>query len=175
MVLKLVLAVALAFPTYGVALGAAADAVERLDPGSPLYREALPHATRWREAILARNILAFVRYAYPENREWLTATLSNGKSTQYQAVFSPWEQSLRTRLAPRERALLFEEVDKPLARTALLYVTACYVNGAEGRRSWPEGAAALKETAARAGIPCQLFLRARGEWLADVGELNGWY
>jgi hypothetical protein len=152
-----------------------AHSLEKLDADSPLYRQAFPQIVKWRSAIVARNILGLVSFAYPENREWMSVLLTNPKSTQYISAFSDSPASLRSHLLPRTGVVLFEQLDLPYSRNGLQYVMACFVTADEERKPWPDDSAALKEFAQSAGVPCQLFMNARGDWFAEPAVLNGWY
>jgi hypothetical protein len=159
--------------TGSLLLSSPVGSIRQLAPDSALYKAAAPHVTKWRAAIVARDVLTFVSFAFPEDREWMVGTLSNPKSTQFQYVFSSWEQSLRSRLSSRTRLVLFEEVE--LRFGDVEHITACFVSGSEARRTWPQESQALKDAAEKAEIPCQLFMKVRDGWFAELGSTNGWY
>ncbi len=54
---------------------------------SPLYKELMPVAAKWKDAVLNRNVKVLLDYASPEDRKYIAPKLKDKKSTLYNGLF----------------------------------------------------------------------------------------
>ena len=60
---------------------------ELVPQNSPLYNELMPVATKWKNAVLNRDVKALLDYASPEDRKYIAPKLKDKKSALYNGLF----------------------------------------------------------------------------------------
>jgi hypothetical protein len=143
---------------------------EVVPKNSPLYNELMPVATKWKNAVLNRNVKVLLDYASPEDRKYIAPKLKDKKSALYNGFFG--EKNSFCEILRRARRLKIVLIKHEGLEEAGQGVSIFYYDEDKIKLEFPLSIEEAQKLYDRGKIIGVFFFKEEGKWFTSYEFFN---
>jgi hypothetical protein len=137
---------------------------------SLLYNELMPVATKWKNAVLNRNVKVLLDYASPEDRKYIAPKLKDKKSALYNGLFG--EKNSFCEILRRARRLKIVLIKHEGLEEAGQGVSIFYYDEDKIKLEFPLSIKEAQKLYDRGKIIEVFFFKEEGKWFTSYEFFN---
>jgi hypothetical protein len=137
---------------------------------SPLYKELMPVATKWKDGVLNRDVKVLLDYASPEDRKYVAPKLKDKQSTLYDGLFR--KKNSFYEVLGRARKLKIVLIKHEGLEEAGQGVSIFYYDEDRLKLKFPLGVEEKQKLYDRGQIIEVFFFKEKGKWFTSYEFFN---